>query len=196
MTEASTGLRKALARGQNGTVQTLAEMSNEDLIANLSDEQKAALAASMAAAAAAKDMPEPEGEDGEEEAEAGDDAEPKSKKKDDYTGDDKAKASDETQRAVAVLTHEHAQGRMDLAKNLLANDKLSADEIIGILSASAPEKPADPEAAARAEMQAALQANSNSAIEANNAGTKPGANASASIWDKTYAKLGLAEQKA
>lgn len=190
MTEASAGLRKALARKAG-----VSKLTTEELLAEMSDEQKTALAASLApAAAAASEVMEPKGEDEEEESEMGD--KPKSKKKDDKYMDEDAKAKAATERAVAVLSHEHAHGRMDVAKSLLANDKLSADEIIQVLSAAAPTAPADPEAAAREEMKAALKESGAPEIEANNGGAAPAAGGSASIWAKTYAKLGYAKQSA
>jgi hypothetical protein len=189
MTEASNGLRKALARGQSGTVQTLAEMSNDELLAGLSDEQKTALAASLASAAVAGSTPEPEAEAEED----GDDAEmgdgkKKMKDKEEYMGDDNAKAA--TDRAVAVMSSEHFAGREAQAANLLKNGKLSADEIVGILAECEPAKKTDPEAAARSEMQAALKQAGNSSIDANNGGAQPHAAASGAIWEKTYAELG------
>lgn len=178
MTEASAGLRKALARGAG-----VSKMSNEELLASLSDDQKAAIAASVAPAAKAEAM-----EPGQEEEEMEDGKKkPKSKeKKDDEYMDDDAKAKAATDRAVAVMSSEHAAGRTKLAADLLANDKLSAAEIVSILSASAP---ADAEAAARAEMQAALEANKTSEIEANDGGvSKPEAKA-ADVWAAAHAKV-------
>lgn len=178
MTEASLGLRKALARNAG-----VSKLTNEELLASMSDEQKAAIAASVTPAAKAE---EPEGE--EDEMEDGK-KKPKSKKKDDEYMDDDAKAKAATERAVAVLSNGHAQGRMDVATGLLANDKLSADEIITVLAAMAPAEKPDPEAAARAEMQAALEANGNSEIEANDGGvSKPEAKA-ADVWAAAHAKV-------
>jgi hypothetical protein len=183
MTEASAGLRKALARNAG-----VSKLTTEELLAQMSEEQKTALAASLApppaqAAAEAGSEPEAEAEEGEAEEEG------KAKKKDkDYMGED-AKAKAATERAIAVMSSEHVAGRTKLAADLLANDKLSADEIITILSASAPATTADPEEAARAEMQAALQAAQNSQVEANDSGAP--AAAAGSVWDKSYAKLGL-----
>lgn len=183
MTQASTGLRKALARGQNGTVQTLAEMSNEELLAGMSDEQKTALVASIKPEAKAEMAPKRNDGDDEEEEMAED-----GKKKPAMEGDeDGAKAA--TERAVAVMSCEHAAGRTKLAADLLANDKLSAAEIISILSASAPATTTDPEAAARAEMQAALEANGTSEIEANDGGVSKPEAKSADVWAAAQAKV-------
>lgn len=190
MTEASAGLRKALARKAG-----VSKMKIDELLAEMSDEQKTALAAALAPVAGAKDMPpKMHGEDEEDESEMGD--KPKSKNDDEEYMDEDAKAKAATERAVAVLSHEHVQGRMDVAKGLLANEKLSADEIISVLAAAAPPKPADPEAAARDEMKAVLKETGAPEIEANNGGSVPSAGGSASIWDKTYAKLGLAKPSA
>lgn len=200
MTEASTGLRKALARKAG-----VSQLTPEELLAQMSDDQKAAIAASLAPAASASapaatagDMPpKKDGEDEADDAEAGDgEKKPKSKDKDDekYMDED-AKAKAATARAVAVMSSEHVAGRTKLAADLLANEKLSADEIIGILSASAPATSTDPEDAARADMQAALKAAGKSGIEANDGGVVTPAAAS-SVWEKTYAKLGLAKPAA
>ena len=185
MTEASAGLRKALARNAG-----VSKLTTEELLAQMSEEQKTALAASIApppaqAAAEAAAEPEAEAEEGEGEGEG----DPKSKKKDkEYMGED-AKAKAATERAVAVMSSEHVAGRTKLAADLLANDKLSADEIISILSASAPANTTDPEDAARAEMKAALTSAGKSNIAASGGTATP--NASGSVWDKSYAKLGL-----
>lgn len=182
MTEASAGLRKALARKAG-----VSKLTPDELLAEMSDEQKIALAASLTPAANAAEAMEPE--EDEEEMEDGK-KKPKTMKKDknmDEDEDMKAKAA--TDRAIAVLSHEHAQGRMDVATGLLANDKLSADEIITVLAAMDPAEKPDPEAAARAEMQAALNDNANSEIEANDgAAPKTKANA-ANVWDAAYAKV-------
>lgn len=191
MTKASNGLRKALARGQSGTVQTLAEMSNDELLAGLSDEQKTALAASLAPAAVAGGTPEPEAEaeDDGDDAEMGDGKKKKAKDgEEEYMGDDKAKAA--TDRAIAVMSSEHFAGREAQATKLLGNDKLSADEIVSLLANMKPSASVDGEAAALAEMQAALKDNKPSGIDANGAGgqTTP-AMASADIWAFATAKV-------
>lgn len=199
MTEATAGLRKALARGAG-----VSKMTPEELLAQMSDDQKAALAATLAPAAAsaaapaaAGDMPKKgEGEGDDDDADMVD-GEKKSKSKDkdgdEYMEGDEAeagaKASGGRDVALAVMASEHFAGREKLAATLLANDKLSADEIIAILSASGTTA-TDPEDAARADMKAALAAAGKSGIEANDGGTvTPGA--AASVWDKSYAKLGL-----
>jgi hypothetical protein len=163
MTEASTGLRKALARGQKVTAEALAALSNEELIAGLSADQKAAVAAAHAAEA------EPSASDDEDEDDTdapsmGDKKKSKDKEKD-YM-DDKAIAeakAEERARFGAVMASEHYQGREKLAATLLANDKMSADEIITALAAAAPAAPAkaddgDDDAAARAAMRDKLAA--------------------------------------
>lgn len=184
MTEASAGLRKALARNAG-----VSKMSTEELLANLSDEQKTALAASLAPSADAKEH---------DDEEMGDyDKKDKSKKKagdkdKDYMGDDEAdadadaSADDGTARAVAVMSSEHFAGREKLAADLLGNKKLSADEIVSILASSAQ---ADPEAAARDEMRAALEANKGSNIEANDRAPADKAAAAANIWANATARV-------
>lgn len=87
-----------------------------------------------------------------------------------------------------VLASEHYAGNEKLAATLLANDKMSADEVIAALAAV--EKPeaaaADPEAAARDEMKAALAEASNSGIDAT-AGSPPSmAQETSASWDRIY----------
>lgn len=187
MTEASTGLRKALAR--NAGVQKL---TAEELLAQMTDEQKTALAASLAptSPANASDAPAAGASDDEDEDDLEMKKKDKAKKKDgdEYMGDDKAKAA--TDRAIAVMSSEHFAGREAQAKTLLANDKLSADEIITILADLNPAAPADPEADARAEMQAALKNNAPSGIEANDGGSKATpATKAADVWAAATAKV-------
>ena len=200
MTEASTGLRKALARNAG-----VSKLTTEELLAQLTDEKKAALAAALAPAAnaaapapaaGAGDKPAPPADAGDDEDE--DDAEMgdgknKSKDKDDgYMADDKAET--ETQRAVAVMSSEHFKGREAQAAKLLGNAKLSSSEIVALLADLAPASPSDPEAAARAEMQAALKESAPSGIEANSLGAKT--QAAGDIWEKSYAKLGITKPAA
>lgn len=166
MTEASTGLRKALARGQKVTAEALAALSAEELTASLSGlsaEQKAIAAAHLAAEA------EPSASDDEDEDDTdtpsmGDKKKSKDKEKD-YM-DDKAIAEAKAevhQRYGTVMASEHYAGREKLAATLLANDKMSADEIVTALAAAAPAAPAkaddgDDDAAARAAMRDKLAA--------------------------------------
>ncbi len=119
-------------------------------------------------------MPEDEDEAEAEEAEAG--KKPKGKKKDEYMTEDEANAAiaeatakakaDERARFAAVMASDEYQGRESLAATLLANDKLSADEIVTALAAApkaaapaAPEPAADADDdKARAEMRDKLAA--------------------------------------
>lgn len=187
MTDARTGLRSKLARNAG-----ISQLTTEELIAQMTDEQKTAIAASLAPApapAAKAEAMEPEGD--EEEGEDGKKMMPKSKGEgDDDMGDEDAKAKAATERAVAVMSSEHAVGRMEQAGKLLANDKLSADEIISVLSVAASSTtPADPEAAARADMQAALKENANTVIEANDGGGQKPASKAADVWAAAHAKV-------
>jgi len=193
MTEASTGLRKALARNAG-----VSKLTAEELLAQMSDEQKTALAASLApapapaAAAAASEAPAAGAEDDEDgdDLEMGDKKKAKKKDGDEYMGDDKAKAA--VDRVLAVASCEHFAANKAAATVLLANDKLSADEIIGLLAALNPvEASAEAaEAAARADMKAALQSAAASSVEANDGGssTNPAASAEA-VWDHARAKV-------
>lgn len=189
MTDASNGLRKALARKAG-----VSQLSTEELLAEMSEEQKTALAAALVPAS--PPAPDSSASDDNDEDDMGDEQKkPKSKKKgdgehmeDDANGEP-AKASAETERAVAVMSSEHVAGRTKLAADLLANQKLSADEIIAILASSAPAG-ADPEAGAREEMQAALKKAGQSEVEANS-GSAPSTNASGDLWGKAYQRLNL-----
>lgn len=152
----------------------------------------ASRADSLKPAAAMK--PEDEMEEAEEaEAEdAGDKKKSKDKEKE-YMSENEAAAAAAraaTERAIAVMSCEHFAGREAQAKTLLANDKLSADEIITILADLAPANAADPEAAALAEMKAALEANAESGVEANDASTQVSpASEAADVWAFATAKV-------
>lgn len=131
-------------------------------------------------ARAGKPMPDKEDTmtEGEDEADA-DEAEagnkPKGKEKDEYMTESEANAAiaaaraegfaEATARANTVLGSEHYAGREALATTMLANDKLSADEIVTMLAAApkaaAPAAPVSAEAdedTARAEMRQNLLA--------------------------------------
>lgn len=191
MTEASNGLRKALARSQNGTVQSLSEMSADDIVANLSDEQKAELAASLPtpAAAAAEDMPNKK--DGCESEASDDEDEDDTPVDGDMSAAADASASDRVKAVAAAVANDDAcKGKAAMALQMLADDDfagLSASGIIKALgnSAAPAAAAADSEDAARAEMKAALATSTNSNIAASGGGSKPGnaqANAT-NIWD-------------
>ena len=186
MTEASTGLRKALVRNAS-----VSKMTTAELLAEMSEEQKTELAASLAPVAKAGDKPAPgaEAEDDDDDAEMMD-KKKKSKKDGDeeYMGDDKAKAA--TDRAIAVMSSEHFAGREAQATKLLGNDKLSADEIVSLLADMTPAASGDAEAAARDAMKAALSDNKPTGIEANDGGSKatPASEANA-VWAFATAKV-------
>lgn len=108
-------------------------------------------------------------------------------------------------RFTTVLASEHYAGREQLAQTLLANDKLTAEEIVLALNvapkaaaesvtppagAMTPEQQQEAaEAAARAEMKAALDETKNSSADANSGGGTDKAKASAGAWDRVYADL-------
>lgn len=96
-------------------------------------------------------------------------------------------------RFNTVLASDQFAGREALAKSMLANDKLSADEIITMLAA-APKIEASPlasfdggDANALAAMQAALAETGNSNIDANTTTTTASADDSAGVWDRVLA---------
>lgn len=204
MTDASTGLRKALGRSASGEVIALAEMTAEDLIASLSDEQRASLAAALPAPAAtaaepsasAEAKPEDQcSEDGDDDDENGD-SDPKMGKKKKAASDDTAAnaASDRVKIVAAAVANDDAcKGKAALALAMLADDDyagLNGAAMVKIIaktpSDSASAASADVEEAARAEMRAALSETANSNIDASGAGTSPVSNAQ-SIWDKAIA---------
>lgn len=192
MTEASNGLRNALARSASGAVIALAEMSADDILGNLSDEQRTGLAASLAAPAANAAKPDPEADPNEDEP----DGDPDDKaKKGMPKCDDKAEASSDRVKAVAaaVATDPACKGKASVALSMLADDDfagLSASAIIKLIGnadvsgASA----GDPEDAARAEMRDALASGKNSRIVANGADSDAPTDY-ASGWKKATAQV-------
>lgn len=210
MTTAHSGLAAALARTASGTVMALAEMSAADLLDSLGDDQKADLSAALAAAApppanaahGEPDKNEPDGDPDDTKC-----SKCKGPMKDGKctkcAPDSKASAAEPgsfaaaNDRALAVMASEHFAGREKLAATLLANDKLSAGEIVAALAATtAPAAAAgDPDAAAREEMKAALAAQKNSQIDPTGAGTSASKQDSASIWDQAHSLNGFTPPK-
>jgi hypothetical protein len=196
MTKASTGLGKALARAVGGNVQTLSEMSAADIMANLSDEQKAELSASLptpaAAADAAESATEPLAGDGEADNEGGEDT---GQTGDDVIADDQNAAASDRVKAVAaaVASDDACKGKADLALQMLADDDfagLSASGIVKLLGKTpVPDASAgDMDAADRAAMRARLAASGNSNLDPN---SNAGANSqdASAVWDRAYAKI-------
>lgn len=208
MTQASKGLRAALARGAGAGV-ALSALATTDILAGLSDEQKADLRAQLGAApppapapgAKAGDM-EPDGSDPNE---PGEDekcskcSEPMKDGKCQKCAPDSnasAAASDPIAQAraevhsrySAVMSSEHYQGREALAAKMLANDKLSADDIIGMLAAAAPGAAGnDADATAGAAMLAAMKSFSNPDTS-HAGGGAPKAEANHG-WDNIHAEI-------
>lgn len=192
MTGASEGLRKALVRGQKGSVLTLPEMSAEDLLAHMSDDQKTAIAAALAPTptpAPAASASDDEDED-DMETEGDGEKKPKSKKKGTNMNDKESSANAGTQRALAVMASEHFAGREKLAATLLANEKLSADEITNILAASNPAAATpssdDDDAKARADMRAKIAAEQPGELGDDDASVTASA---AADWDAIHAEV-------
>lgn len=195
MTAASKGLHRALARAGSSSI-AIAEMQTADLLAEMTDDQKTALAAQLAPKASADekpaapkvkaDGPDDEDEDGEDEEK------PKAKAK---APAPKAGASDPRLKAVAeaVATDGACKGKADLAITLLADDdykSVSASGIIKMLVSATVASAGDPEEAARAEMRAAISGATNSNINANDEGTKPDDRAKAdAVWDRARAQI-------
>lgn len=137
-----------LRLGAGAQAVALADLTGKDLAGNLSDEQKASLAAELDLVPKAEAEPEAK-------ADAPKDA-PKDKKKDgedDDAGDDGAKAADpahaqfahgvaaERARCAAVFASEHYAGREAQANEMLGTS-MSADEI-GRVLAKAPKGSGD-----------------------------------------------------
>ena len=194
MTTASLGLAAALARTSSGAVLALAELSADELMAQLSDEQKAGLSAALPAPApaVAEDAPsKKEGcsEDGDED-DIGEDSDPAMKPKSEASAD-RVKAV-----AAAVENDPACKGKAELALSMLADDDyagLSASGLVKLLGktpvpAGSNASDADTEAAARAAMQEAIAETGNSKIDASNGGASPtqASNASA-LWDRAIA---------
>lgn len=197
MTDASKGLRTALARSAAGAVLAIGEMPTDELLASMNDEQKADLAVKLGASApapAAAAMPGKDDEDGKcsECGKAEKDGKPDCtcKAKADETTDTATASADRIKIvAAAVASDETCKGKAELALSMLADDDfatLSASGIIKIVGASASASTSDPDDAARAEMQRAISANANSQIDANG---KPGTSAeqsAAGVWDQAH----------
>lgn len=200
MTEASKGLRQALARGASGSVVALAEMSIEDIMAGLSDDQKASLQAAAApvmnTANAAGD-PEPDPNDPNEPGEGekcSKCSEPmKDGKCQKCSPDSSASASaadgvalqsnasiHERVKAVAtaVASDESCKGKADLALAMLADDdfaSLSASGIVKLLgkASTSGSQANDPDAVAGAAMLDAMKAFGNANTGTSSASATP-----------------------
>lgn len=196
MTTAAQGVQKALARA-GSSVLAIAEMTADDLIAQMTDDQKTALAATLAPAASAEMPPKKKegcSEDGDDDDKEGD-SDPGMKDKSKCSDEGAAKAADPRVKAVAaaVADDDACKGKADLALSMLADDdfaSLSASGIVKLLGkapAHAQAEPVDPEAAARAEMKAALSNSKNSDIDPN--GGASGSKAKADPWGTVIAEM-------
>lgn len=204
MTTASKGLAAALGRAANGAVVALAEMSTEDLMASLSDDQKIALSAgintTIPAASGAKD---PESEPNETEPDSDPDdgkcqkcGDPmKDGKCAKCAPDSKASASDDRVKAVAaaVASDPACKGKAELALSMLADDdfaSLSASGLVKLLGkTAAPQSSVSEggdEASALAAMQAALAETGNSNIETGSSASQSKEASAASVWGVAY----------
>lgn len=198
MTTAQNGLAKALARGSSGEVIALAELPVADLLASLSDEQKAEISASLSPPAPKSAAAHPEPDDNEPDGDPDDSMCPKCKEpmKDGKCSkcSNAAEASDNRVKVVAaaVATDDACKGKAGLALQMLADDdfaELSGNALVKLIGKTATEgaeaSGADPEAAARDEMKAALAAQGNSSVDANGGGApKAGSEANTSaMWD-------------
>jgi len=194
-TPAQTGLAAALARTSSGAVLALAELSADDLMAQLSDEQKAGLSAALPApvAASAEDMPKKkEGctEDGDED-DVGEDSDPAIKPKSEAS-------ADRVKAVVSAVENDPAcKGKAELALSMLADDDyagLSASGLVKLLgktpvSGGGNASDDQSEAAARAAMKEAIAETGNSKIDAGNGGkTTPQGSDKAALWENAIAR--------
>lgn len=192
MTDASTGLRKALGRSASGEVIALAEMNATDLLASLGDDQKAELAAALApepAAAAAEEMPPKKdgcSEDGDEDDTDGD----KDKGPMAAASDDRIKVV-----AAAVENDDACKGKASLALQMLADDDyagLNGAAMVKLLGKTNTEGAAassDLEGDDRAAMKAALKSQDHSSIAPNGSQSQGQEANSTAVWDKAIAKV-------
>jgi len=193
MTTAQSGLAKALARGASGEVIALAELPTADLLASLSDDQKAELAAALPPKASAA-KPDPEADPNEDEQDGDPDDEMAASKKKKMPVADGASASDDRIKivAAAIETDDACKGKAGLALSMLADEDyagLSGSAMVKLIGKTSTEGASaavvDPEAAARDEMKAALSDQQNSNIDAAGAPSANGREApkSAAMWD-------------
>lgn len=192
MTDASTGLRKALGRSASGEVIALAEMNATDLLASLGDDQKAELAAALApepAAAAAEEMPPKKdgcSEDGDEDDTDGD----KDKGPMAAASDDRIKTV-----AAAVENDDACKGKASLALQMLADDDYAGlngaamVKLLGKANIEGAAASADVEGDDRAAMKAALKSQDNSNIAPNGSQSQGQDANSTAVWDKAIARV-------
>jgi len=196
MPGANNGLKAALARSAAGAVVALSEISADDLLAGMTDEQKAALAAELAPAASAGAAATPPVAVAGADANAADDGQQSGEGGE---GDDPAAAANASERdrvkavAKAVAEDDTCKGKASLALAMLADDdyaSLSASGIVKLLGKQAATEGGDAESAARSEMREAIAQSGNSNIDASGGSkVKDGAAQSASVWDSAIAKV-------
>lgn len=195
MTGASKGLQKALARAGSSVI-AIAEMQAADLLAEMTEDQKTAVAAALAPASADAGM-KPKKEGASEAGEGdGDDDDSGADPKPSGEGNAGPAAAGAIARvkavAKAVENEENCKGKAALALNMLADDdfaNLSAGAIIKLLGQTPlPSVEANEEASALAEMRSAIAETGNSNVDANAAsGQLDKQKASAAVWDEAIA---------
>lgn len=201
MSEASKGLRAALLRTGSSVV-AIAELPTADLLAGMSDTQKAEMSAALASpakpGAAANEAAEVTGSADEgAQADGGADDEGKEEGEGDEQEAPAAAAAASADRikvvAAAVASDEACKGKAGLALAMLADDDyatLSGAAMVKIIGKTATaDGESDPEAAQRAVMLAALDETQNSGADAsggNGGGTKANSGA---VWDKAVARI-------
>ena len=186
-------LLDGLRLGASSKTVALSELSADQIITNLSDEQKAELAGKLAPKAeepVADSEPAPEKPKAEsEEAPADEEPEPEADAADPESPQFKAGFAAAVDRNSAVFASEHFVGREKAAASLLGNQKLSADEIISALAAL-------PKGSSGNNMLDGLKGSANPDLQPGSeaTGTNP-QQESRSSWDRTFAKLGWATEK-
>lgn len=197
MSKASQGLQSSLARLKGGVV-AIGEMSVDDILANMSDEQRTALNATMASQAAAAapvvnagDPPAGSSEgDGEGQGDGNDGGDGAAANLQPAAQPLASNASIHA-RVQAVASAEGIKGKEAVALAMLADDEfagLSATAIVKLVGqAGAPAASGDD--ADRSTMAAALAQSRNSGVDADGGKVDDTKKQSAGIWDKAIARI-------
>lgn len=191
MTKATEGLRlaadkptgDALAKAGAALAKALGGIKADELLASMSDEQKAALAETLA--------PEPKAADVDDDAKA--DAKADDKPEDQAKDDGDKPKAEVGDRSVKVFASEHSQGKERLAGSLMADfPSASADEIIAHLGrSSADDGEGKPD-------QAMLDAMKSRDAEIGEGGTSEEENPKAkvdAVWDRARANASNSPNK-
>lgn len=181
MSEVQSGLRLAAPR-VNG--KQVADLSIDELLGGMNAETKTAMAAALAAQTPPPKAANKDDGDAEDMVDGGadEDAETPPKEKSKKKGGAEASATFAdgmkagTDRALAVMAHESFAGREPQAQKLLGNQKLTAEEITGML--------ADMPDGGGQQMLDSIKGKNPDLGAGGGSGEGDRAQAAASIWDK------------